>query len=61
MPATPAPSQGGESFLLSLVLAHSDLVSQKTSIDSRFLDEGFDTLDGGPLEIALNALDQAGP
>ncbi len=50
---------GGESFLvsLSLALALSDLVSFKTSIDSLFLDEGFGTLDGETLEIALNALD----
>ncbi|AOJ07564.1 AAA family ATPase [Burkholderia mayonis] len=50
---------GGESFLVSLALALalSDLVSHKTSIDSLFLDEGFGTLDGDTLEIALNALD----
>jgi len=50
---------GGESFLVSLALALalSDLVSFKTSIDSLFLDEGFGTLDGETLEIALNALD----
>lgn len=50
---------GGESFLVSLALALalSDLVSNKTSIDSLFLDEGFGTLDGETLEIALNALD----
>ena len=50
---------GGESFLVSLALALalSDLVSNKTSIDSLFLDEGFGTLDGDTLEIALNALD----
>lgn len=50
---------GGESFLLSLslALALSDLVSQKTSIDSLFLDEGFGTLDSETLEIALDALD----
>jgi exonuclease SbcC len=50
---------GGESFLVSLALALalSDLVSLKTSIDSLFLDEGFGTLDGETLEIALNALD----
>ena len=50
---------GGESFLVSLALALSlsDLVSNKTSIDSLFLDEGFGTLDGDTLEIALSALD----
>jgi exonuclease SbcC len=50
---------GGESFLvsLSLALALSDLVSHETSIDSLFLDEGFGTLDGDMLEVALNALD----
>lgn len=50
---------GGESFLvsLSLALALSDLVSHKTSIDSLFLDEGFGTLDGDLLEIALDVLD----
>ncbi|MBU2924749.1 SbcC/MukB-like Walker B domain-containing protein [Colwellia sp. 1_MG-2023] len=50
---------GGESFLVSLALALalSDLVSNKTSIDSLFLDEGFGTLDNDTLEIALVALD----
>lgn len=50
---------GGESFLVSLALALalSDLVSRKTSIDSLFLDEGFGTLDGDTLDIALDALD----
>ncbi len=50
---------GGESFLVSLALALalSDLVSNKTSIDSLFLDEGFGTLDSDTLEIALDALD----
>ena len=50
---------GGESFLVSLALALalSDLVSHKTRIDSLFLDEGFGTLDGATLDIALDALD----
>ncbi|MBS9435446.1 AAA family ATPase [Photorhabdus hainanensis] len=50
---------GGESFLVSLALALalSDLVSNKTSIDSLFLDEGFGTLDQETLDIALDALD----
>ena len=51
---------GGESFLVSLALALalSDLVSNKTSIDSLFLDEGFSTLDAEALDNALNALDK---
>ena len=50
---------GGESFLVSLALALalSELVSQKTRIDSLFLDEGFGTLDNETLEMALLALD----
>ncbi|ERT14387.1 AAA family ATPase [Photorhabdus temperata] len=50
---------GGESFLVSLALALalSDLVSNKTCIDSLFLDEGFGTLDPETLDIALDALD----
>lgn len=50
---------GGEGFLVSLALALalSDLVCNKTSIDSLFLDEGFGTLDGDTLEMALAALD----
>ncbi len=49
---------GGESFIVSLALALglSELASQKISIDSLFLDEGFGTLDNDSLEIALNAL-----
>lgn len=50
---------GGEGFLVSLALALalSDLVCNKTSIDSLFLDEGFGSLDGDTLEVALTALD----
>ncbi len=49
---------GGESFLISLSLALglSELASQKISIDSLFLDEGFGTLDKESLEIVLDAL-----
>ena len=42
---------------MALALALSDLVSHKTSIDSLFLDEGFGSLDGDTLEIALTTLD----
>jgi len=50
---------GGESFLVSLALALalSDLVSDKNRIESLFLDEGFGTLDGQTLDVALDALD----
>jgi len=47
----------GHLVSLALALALSDLVSHKTSIDSLFLDEGFGTLDGETLEVALDALD----
>ncbi|CAA6802906.1 MAG: Exonuclease SbcC [uncultured Sulfurovum sp.] len=49
---------GGESFIVSLALALglSALASQKISIDSLFLDEGFGTLDSDSLEMALTAL-----
>ncbi|MDE9500359.1 exonuclease SbcC family protein, partial [Xenorhabdus bovienii] len=40
-----------------LALALSDLVSNKTQIESLFLDEGFGTLDPETLDIALDALD----
>ena len=51
---------GGESFLVSLALALalSDLVSNKISIDSLFLDEGFGTLDSNTLDMALSALER---
>jgi exonuclease SbcC len=50
---------GGESFLVSLALALglSDLSSQRTAVESLFLDEGFGTLDADTLETALAALD----
>lgn len=49
---------GGESFLISLALALglSDLSSQRTTIESLFLDEGFGTLDPKKLETVLAAL-----
>ena len=50
---------GGESFLISLSLALglSDLASDKVNIESLFLDEGFGTLDGETLDMALDTLD----
>lgn len=49
---------GGESFIISLALAIglSMMNSDKVSIDSLFLDEGFGTLDDDTLDIALATL-----
>ncbi len=48
---------GGESFLvsLSLALALSD-IGQRLSADTLFIDEGFGTLSGEPLQNAINTL-----
>lgn len=48
---------GGESFLvsLSLALALSD-IGQRLSVDILFIDEGFGTLSGEPLQLAVNTL-----
>lgn len=48
---------GGESFLvsLSLALALSD-IGQRLSVDTLFIDEGFGTLSGEPLQNAVNTL-----
>jgi exonuclease SbcC len=50
---------GGETFLVSLALALglADFASQKTRIDSLFIDEGFGTLDATTLEEVMNALE----
>ncbi|MDJ0836650.1 MAG: AAA family ATPase [Acidobacteriota bacterium] len=50
---------GGESFLVSLALALalSSLSSERTNIESLFIDEGFGSLDAETLDIALSALD----
>lgn len=50
---------GGESFLVSLALALglASLSSQRTRVESLFIDEGFGSLDSDTLEVALASLD----
>jgi len=50
---------GGESFLISLALALglSSLASQEVRVESLLVDEGFGSLDGDTLEVALSVLD----
>ncbi len=50
---------GGESFLVSLALALglASLSSNKTQVESLFIDEGFGSLDQETLDIALASLD----
>ncbi|NBO38476.1 hypothetical protein EBU99_07815 [bacterium] len=50
---------GGESFLISLALAMglASLSSEHVQVESLFIDEGFGSLDGESLRIALEALD----
>ncbi|CAA9890710.1 hypothetical protein METHB2_270040 [Candidatus Methylobacter favarea] len=50
---------GGESFLVSLALALglASLSSNKTRVESLFIDKGFDSLDPETLDIAIASLD----
>ncbi len=50
---------GGESFLVSLALALglASLSSNKTQVESLFIDEGFGSLDPETLDIAISSLD----
>ena len=51
---------GGESFLASLALALglSDLTGRNAAIDTLFIDEGFGSLDGDTLDIAIASLER---
>lgn len=51
---------GGESFLISLSLALglSSLSSNRMSIESLFIDEGFGSLDADTLRVAMDALER---
>jgi len=51
---------GGESFLISLALALglSSLSSNRMKVESLFIDEGFGSLDGDTLRVALDALER---
>lgn len=53
---------GGETFAISLSLALgiAEVASHRIQIESLFLDEGFGTLSGDPLEEAINALRRLG-
>ena len=50
---------GGESFLVSLALALglASLSSNRTQVESLFIDEGFGSLDPETLDIAISSLD----
>ena len=51
---------GGETFLASLALALglAELSSQRVSLESLFIDEGFGSLDADTLRMAMDALDR---
>jgi exonuclease SbcC len=51
---------GGESFLISLALALglASLSSNRTQVESLFIDEGFGSLDPATLDIAIASLDE---
>ena len=51
---------GGETFLASLALALglAELSSQRVSLESLFIDEGFGSLDADTLRVAMDALDR---
>lgn len=53
---------GGETFCFSLALALgiAEIASNKVQIESLFLDEGFGTLSGEPLERSIRALKRLG-
>ncbi|MBD9357759.1 AAA family ATPase [Methylomonas albis] len=53
----PKTLSGGESFVVSLALALSEIANNGKAIDSLFLDEGFGNLDAEALYLAMSALE----
>nr|WP_257099128.1 SbcC/MukB-like Walker B domain-containing protein [Pseudovibrio flavus] len=59
VPRSTRSLSGGERFLvsLSLALALSGLEGRQSFVDTLFIDEGFGSLDGDTLDVAIDALE----
>lgn len=59
-PRSVASLSGGETFLVSLALALglASLSAEKVRVETLFIDEGFGSLDGSTLQVAVAALDR---